>query len=408
MLLFRMLSRLIRDGRLEVVDARGGVHAFGTGDAAETIIVRLTDPALHWKLAVNPGLYAGEAYMDGTLQMVRGSLYDFIDLVTRNAGFGHIGPFDGLRRLGIGLQRLWQQRNPLDRSRRNVAHHYDLSGALYDLFLDADRQYSCAYFAEPEMNLEEAQAAKKHHIAAKLLLRPGQKVLDIGCGWGGMALTLAELADVEVTGITLSREQLAVARQRAELAGLSDRVRFALCDYRECQGQFDRIVSVGMFEHVGVPHYPGFFRTIRSLLTPDGVALLHSIGRAEGPETSNPWLRKYIFPGGYSPALSEVIPQVERAGLWLTDMEILRLHYAQTLRHWRRRFMANRDKAAALYDERFCRMWEFYLVGCECAFRHQGHMVFQMQLAREVDSVPLTRDYLYVGEGAEQRRIQAA
>ncbi len=408
MLLFRMLSRLVREGRLEIIDAGGLVHILGPGDEADTITIRLTDPSLHWKLAINPGLYAGEAYMDGTLRMVRGSLYDFIDLITRNAGFGHIGPFDWLRRLATGLQRFWQQRNPLDRSRHNVAHHYDLSGALYDLFLDADRQYSCAYFAEPGMNLEEAQAAKKHHIAAKLLLRPGQKVLDIGCGWGGTALTIAQLADVQVTGITLSTEQLAIAQQRAELAGLSGRVRFALCDYRECQGQFDRIVSVGMFEHVGVPHYPTFFRTVRSLLAPDGIALLHSIGRAEGPGTTNPWLRKYIFPGGYSPALSEVIPQVERMGLWLTDMEILRLHYAQTLRHWRRRFMANRDKAVALYDERFCRMWEFYLVGCECAFRHQGHMVFQMQLARQIDTVPLTRSYLYGGESAEMRDIHAA
>lgn len=398
MLLFPMLSRLIRHGCLQVIDARGGVHEFGERTDDEIIIIRLTDPALHWRLAINPGLYAGEAYMDGTLQIIRGSLYDFIDLITRNAGFNHIGPLDWLRRLGIGLQRLWQQHNPLDRSRRNVAHHYDLSGALYSLFLDADRQYSCAYFAEPGMNLEEAQAAKKHHIAAKLLLKPGQRVLDIGCGWGGMALTLAQTTDVHVTGITLSTEQLAVARSRAEMLGLSERVQFALCDYRELQGQFDRIVSVGMFEHVGVPHYAAFFSRLRDLLAPDGVALLHSIGRAEGPGTTNPWIRKYIFPGGYSPALSEVIPQVERTGLWLTDLEILRLHYAQTLRHWRHRFLANRDKAAALYDERFCRMWEFYLVGSECAFRHQGHMVFQMQLARSIEAVPPTRDYIHMQE----------
>jgi len=408
MLLISMLSRLIRQGHLQVIDARGNIHEFGPEAGDKTITIRLTDPSLHWKLGVNPGLYAGEAYMDGTLQMVRGSLYDFVDLITRNAGFGHIGPFDWLQRLGIGLQRIWQQHNPLDRSRRNVAHHYDMSGRLYDLFLDADHQYSCAYFTEPDVNLEEAQAAKKHHVAAKLLLLPGQRVLDIGCGWGGMALTLAQLADVQVTGITLSTEQLAVARHRAEMMGLSDRVRFELCDYRELQGQFDRIVSIGMFEHVGVPHYPVFFTRLRHLLTPDGIALLHSIGRAEGPGTTNPWIRKYIFPGGYSPALSEVIPQVERAGLWLTDMEILRLHYAQTLRHWRHRFLANRDKAATLYDERFCRMWEFYLVGSECAFRHQGHMVFQMQLTRAVETVPTTRDYIYVEETAIAQQTRAA
>lgn len=396
MLLFPMLSRLIRQGHLTVIDARGHAHDFGQPDGGDDpVIIRLTDPSLEWKIAFNPGLYAGEAYMDGTLQMVQGDLYAFIDLITRNSGFGYIGPFDNLRRWGVGLQRLWQQYNPLDRSRRNVAHHYDLSGALYDLFLDADRQYSCAYFNQPGMSLEEAQGAKKHHIAGKLLLKPGQHVLDIGCGWGGMALTLAREADVRVTGITLSKEQLGIARQRAEMAGLSDRVRFALCDYREMEGRFDRIVSVGMFEHVGMPHYPGFFAKVRDLLTDDGVALLHSIGRAEGPGTTNAWIRKYIFPGGYSPSLSEVTPAVERAGLWITDIEIWRLHYAQTLREWRRRFLANRDKAAALYDERFCRMWEFYLVGAECAFRHQGHMVFQMQLSRDVQAVPLTRDYIY-------------
>ena len=396
MLLYRFLRAIIRQGKLTVIDARGQPHHFGYETAGQKpVAVRLTDPALEWKLGLHPGLYAGEAYMDGTLQMVEGSLYDFIDLVTRNAGFGPLGPTAALvQRIGVRVQRFVQQRNPLDRSRRNVAHHYDLSRQFYDLFLDADRQYSCAYFPQPGLNLEQAQEAKKRHIAAKLLLKPGCHVLDIGCGWGGMALTLARLADVQVTGITLSTEQLAVARERAAAAGLSDRVRFELCDYRELPGRFDRIVSVGMFEHVGVPQYATFFARVRDLLADDGVALLHAIGRAEGPGTSNPWMRKYIFPGGYSPALSEVTPAVERAGLWLTDMEIWRLHYAETLRHWRERFLAQRDAAKALYDERFCRMWEFYLVGAECAFRHQGHMVFQMQLARNINAVPLTRDYM--------------
>lgn len=400
MLLFRFLRSIIRHGCLTVIDARGQPHHFGSETAGHRpVTVRLTDPALEWKLGLHPGLYAGEAFMDGTLQMVEGSLYDFVDLVTRNAGFGHLGPAGAFaQRIGVGLQRFIQQRNPLDRSRRNVAHHYDLSRQFYDLFLDADRQYSCAYFPRPGMSLEQAQEAKKRHIAAKLLLKPGCHVLDIGCGWGGMALTLARLADVRVTGITLSTEQLAVARERAAAAGLSDRVRFDLCDYRELPGRFDRIVSVGMFEHVGVPQYPTFFARVRDLLTEDGVALLHSIGRAEGPGTTNPWIRKYIFPGGYSPALSEVTPAVEGAGLWLTDMEIWRLHYAETLRHWRERFLARRDAAKALYDERFCRMWEFYLVGAECAFRHQGHMVFQMQMARNVGTVPLARDYMLADE----------
>ncbi|GGE65554.1 cyclopropane-fatty-acyl-phospholipid synthase [Niveispirillum cyanobacteriorum] len=400
MLLFRFLRSIIRQGSLTVIDARGQPHRFGAEtDGVRAVTIRLTDPALEWKLGLHPGLYAGEAYMDGTLQMVDGSLYNFIDLVTRNAGFSHLGPAGAFaQRIGVGVQRVIQQRNPLDRSRRNVAHHYDLSLQFYDLFLDADRQYSCAYFPRPGMSLDQAQEAKKRHIAAKLLLKPGLRVLDIGCGWGGMALTLAKLADIQVTGITLSKEQLTVARARAEVAGLSDRVRFELCDYREVPGRFDRIVSVGMFEHVGVPQYSTYFTRVRDLLTDDGVALLHAIGRSEGPGTTNPWIRKYIFPGGYSPALSEVTPAIERTGLWLTDMEIWRLHYAETLRHWRERFLARRDEAKALYDERFCRMWEFYLVGAECAFRYQGHMVFQMQLARDIGAVPLARDYMLVDE----------
>ncbi len=403
MLLFRLLASIVKNGRLCVIDARGARHYFGSAtDDRAPVTVRLTDPALEWKLGLHPGLYAGEAYMDGTLQMVEGSLYDFLDLVTANIGWGHLGPTGALaQRFATGLQRLIQQYNPLDRSHRNVAHHYDLSREFYELFLDSDRQYSCAYFPEPGLGLEQAQEAKKRHIAAKLLLKPGAHVLDIGCGWGGMALTLAQAADVQVTGITLSREQLAVARERAAAAGLADRVRFDLCDYRQMTGRFDRIVSVGMFEHVGVPQYPTFFGKVHDLLADDGVALLHAIGRMEGPGTTNAWIRKYIFPGGYSPALSEVMPAVERAGLWLTDAEIWRLHYAETLRHWRERFMANRDRAKALYDERFCRMWEFYLAGSECAFRHQGHMVFQIQMARNVDAVPLTRDYML----AEEKQI---
>lgn len=402
MMLFNLLSSVVRDGRLCVIDATGTPHHFGTGHA-RPVTIQLTDPALHWKLGLHPGLYAGEAYMDGSLQMVEGSLYDFIDLVTRNIGRHPLGPADRWLRIAKGLQRFIQQRNPLDRSRRNVAHHYDLSPTLYDLFLDSDRQYSSAYFREPGMSLDQAQEAKKRHIAAKLRLLPGAHVLDIGCGWGGMALTLAKLADVQVTGITLSKEQLTVARERAESAGLSHRVRFELCDYREVAGRFDRIVSVGMFEHVGVPQYAQFFKRVSELLADDGVALLHSIGRMEPPDTTNAWLRKYIFPGGYSPSLSEVIPMVEQAGLWMTDLEIWRLHYAETLRHWRERFLANRDAATALYDERFCRMWEFYLVGAECSFRHQGHMVFQMQLTRNVSALPLTRDYMYAAERALMR-----
>jgi len=409
MLLSRLLSAIIRRGDLRVIDARGRLHHFGSATAGTTpVTVRLTDPALHWKLGLHPGLYAGEAYMDGTLQMVEGSLYDFIDLITRNVGMAPLSPTSALlQRVGVGLQRLLQQHNPLDRSHRNVAHHYDLSREFYELFLDTDRQYSCAYFPEPGLSLEQAQEAKKRHIAAKLRLKPGCHVLDIGCGWGGMALTLAQSADVQVTGITLSKAQLAVARERAADAGLAHRVRFELCDYRQLPGRFDRIVSVGMFEHVGVPQYPAFFDRVRELLTDDGVALLHAIGRMEGPGTTNPWIRKYIFPGGYSPALSEVTPAIERSGLWLTDLEIWRQHYAETLRHWRERFLARRNQARALYDERFCRMWEFYLAGSECAFRHQGHMVFQIQMTRSVDALPLARDYMMNDERALAARQHA-
>jgi cyclopropane-fatty-acyl-phospholipid synthase len=292
------------------------------------------------------------------------------------------------------LFRRWQQFNPRSRARHNVAHHYDLDGRLYRLFLDGDEQYSCAYFESRDQSLDDAQLAKKRHLAAKLCVKPGAKVLDIGCGWGGLALYLAEIAGANVTGITLSQEQYKRAQNRAIERDLTRNTAFQLVVYRDVDGRYDRIVSVGMFEHVGVVHYPEFFGKVKELLADDGVALLHSIGRQDGPASTNPWLRKYIFPGGYSPAMSEVVPVVERSGLWITDIEILRLHYAETLRAWRTRFNANRERIRALYDERFCRMWEFYLAGSEMAFRHQGHLNFQMQFAKKIDAVPLTRDYM--------------
>ena len=399
MLLARALAQIIRIGRLCVIDAAGRRHVF-EGGPGPSACVRLHDPALHWKLLLRPRLLVPEAYMAGTLTIEEGTLYDFIEvLVANDAG----QPDARILRLGQTAGRLVRrayQYNPVPRARRNVAHHYDLSDQLYELFLDRDRQYSCAYFSSPGDDLDTAQRNKKRHIASKLLLAPGQKVLDIGSGWGGLALYLAQECDVEVTGLTLSEEQHKVATRRAAQAGLADRVRFHLRDYREETGRYDRIVSVGMFEHVGLNQYPTFFRTLSRLLEPDGVALLHSIGRKDGPGTTNPWLRKYIFPGGYSPALSEVVPEVERARLWITDIEILRLHYAETLRAWRGRFEQNRDRVRALYDERFCRMWEMYLVGAELAFRRDGHLNFQMQLAKAVDTVPLTRDYMVGWEQA--------
>jgi cyclopropane-fatty-acyl-phospholipid synthase len=405
MLLSYLLRRLVRRGTLDIIDAGGRTHRFA-GEAGPSLTVRLHDRALEWKLFLNPRLYLGEAFMDGTLTVENAAIYDFLEFAAINMA---LAPKNLLTPLyeGFGRSfRVLQQFNPLSRARQNVAHHYDLSDTLYDLFLDADRQYSCAYFTGSDQTIEEAQGKKKRHIAAKLLLKPGQSVLDIGCGWGGLALYLARECGVSVTGLTLSTEQLKVAERRAAAAGLADRVRFELLDYRQATGRYDRIVSVGMFEHVGVVHYNTFFRKVGELLTEDGVALLHTIGRQDGPGITNPWMRKYIFPGGYSPALSEVVPVVERVGLWVTDVEVLRLHYAETLRAWRQRFNANRERVRALYDERFCRMWEFYLAGSEIAFRHQGHVNFQIQLAKRVDSVPMTRDYMVDWE--RKRRAPAA
>ena len=393
MLASLLFKRVITGGTLTMIDAYGKAHVF-RGTEEPRVTIRLHDKALHHKLLLTPKLAVGEAYMNGTLTIEEGTLYDFLDLAGHNmvALEGH--PLQATQ-LAIGrVLRFIHTYNPIGRAQQNVAHHYDLSGALYDLFLDKDRQYSCAYFMTDNDSLEVAQHNKKLHLAAKLLLEPGQKVLDIGSGWGGLGLYLAKLAGVDVTGVTLSVEQQKRSQQRALDMGLADRVHFKLLDYRKEEGKFDRIISVGMFEHVGATHYREFFRKVKSLLKEDGVAVLHSIGRMDSPGSTNPWLRKYIFPGGYTPALSEVMKAVEVEGLWVTDIEILRLHYAKTLREWHRRFQANRDKIKALYDERFFRMWEFYLVGCEIAFRHMGQMVFQMQVARRQDAVPLTREYI--------------
>ena len=395
---------MIRTGRLTVIDAAGRVHPFGPGDSGPDVSVRIHDPLLPMRILLRPSLALGEAYMDGTITIEQGTLRDLLHLCTSNLEALGRHPIGAVRgELDRMLRRL-QQDNRLGRARANIAHHYDLSGALYDLFLDRDRQYSCAYFQTGAETLEEAQEKKKRHIMAKLLLEPGMRVLDVGSGWGGLALEMAQTARVDVTGLTLSQEQLSVATERAVAAGLSSHVRFALRDYREEQGTYDRIVSVGMFEHVGVAHYRAYFDTLRNRLNPDGIVLVHAIGRADPPGSTDPWLRKYIFPGGYCPALSEVLAAVERSGLWVTDIEILRLHYAETLRHWLERFQANRDRAQAIYDERFCRMWEFYLAVCEAAFRNGPMMVFQLQLARRRDAVPLTRDYI---ADRERRDVRA-
>ncbi|MDP3961438.1 MAG: cyclopropane-fatty-acyl-phospholipid synthase family protein [Pseudorhodobacter sp.] len=393
-ILDRLLRSLIRDGNLTVRMPGGVQKTYGDG-SGPAVHVTLHDPALPGRLVRGPDLALGEAYMDQTLTIENDDLAGFLALLLHNAANGRADwwryPLEHAQR----VFRLLQQVTPAPRARRNVAHHYDLQGELYDLFLDPDRQYSCGYFKTPDDTLEQAQAQKKAHIAAKLRLAPGMRVLDIGCGWGGMALSLARDHGVQVLGITLSLEQHRIATARAAEAGLAGLVEFRLTDYRAVTGVFDRIVSVGMFEHVGVPQYRTYFRQVRDLLAPDGVALIHTIGRTTPPGITSPWITKYIFPGGYCPALSEMMPAIQGSGLGTTDIEVWRLHYAETLREWRKRFEANIDRAAALYDDRFCRMWRYYLTASEMTFRHYGQCVFQIQLAHRQDAVPLTRDYLY-------------
>ncbi|WP_114966148.1 SAM-dependent methyltransferase [Alkalilacustris brevis] len=405
-LLDYMLGRFVRTGTLILHMPDGTVLHHGDGSPPE-VAVRLHDEGLPRRLVSNVELVVGEAYMDGTLTIDDDDLHALIELALRNMVSGHGAPWQRTLVAARNWLRIAAQFNPIHRARRNVAHHYDLSGDLYDLFLDADRQYSCAYFRNPDDTLEAAQAHKKAHIATKLMLEPDMRVLDIGCGWGGMALTLARDHGVKVLGITLSQEQLSRARERAHEAGLEDRVEFRLTDYRSLLGQFDRIVSVGMFEHVGVPHYRTYFRKLRTLLSDDGVALIHTIGRNMPPGSANPWLNKYIFPGGYTPAMSEVLKAIEKENLWATDIEIWRLHYARTLHHWQQRFEANIDEVRALYDERFCRMWRFYLVGCEQAFRFGRQCVYQFQLAKQIDAVPLTRDYIYAAPTSQMSQAAA-
>ncbi len=393
MLLAKGLNKIVKIGTLRIIDANGKTHDI-IGSDGPKCTVRLHDRALHFSLLADPYLKVGESYMDGTLTIEEGTLGDLLDFLCRSAHASEDMLFFRLSEWLSHRMRWLQQYNPVRRAKQNVAHHYDLSSALYDLFLDADQQYSCGYFIRDDDSLETAQENKKRHIAAKLLLEPGQRVLDIGSGWGGLGMYLANVENVDVTGVTLSEEQYGLSQQRAAGAGLQDRVRFKLEDYRDQTGKYDRIVSVGMFEHVGAGHFREFFGKLRELMTDDGVALLHSIGRMERPGTTNAWLRKYIFPGGYTPALSEVMAALEKEKLYVTDVEVLRLHYAKTMEHWNDRFQKNRAKVAEIYDERFCRMWEFYFLGCISAFKYWNQMVFQMQISPRQDGVPLSRDYI--------------
>jgi cyclopropane-fatty-acyl-phospholipid synthase len=384
-----LLESVVRHGDLTVKLPGGRELRLGDGSGPK-LVARITSPVWAARIAAKPGLYVGEAYMDGGLVLEQGAIGDFIDLIGSNAENQKKKKRSGFE---LWLRERKAEMNARSAARKNVAHHYDLSDELYRSFLDEDMQYSCGYFPQPDMTLEEAQLAKKRHIAAKLAIKPGMRVLDIGCGWGGMALTLAEETGAIVDGVTLSVEQLAVAKERAEARGLSDRCHFSLTDYRDVTETYDRIVSVGMFEHVGRPQYQVFYDTVARLLKDDGVALIHAIGRPERGVTSS-WVAKYIFPGGYSPALSEVMGPIERAGLLVTDLEILRLHYAETIKHWRARFEAHRADIAQLYDERFCRMWEFYLGIAEQSFRARRQFNWQVQLAKSVYALPITRDYI--------------
>ena len=391
--LSHMLKSFIRTGTLKVIDADGKTHIFG-GTPGPEVTMRLTDPTLYKTLFFNPELAAGEAYMDGRMSFENSTLRDFLTLFSVNRlSLGSYPLQKVLRTISRGLKR-FQQSNPVGKAQKNVAHHYDIGNDFYRLFLDKGMQYSCAYFINDDNTLEDAQQNKLRLIASKLNLKAGQSVLDIGCGWGDMALYLARMENVSVLGVTLSKEQCSLANEKAKQLGLADRARFELRDYRDVTERFDRIVSVGMFEHVGVHHYGEFFAKVNQLMTDDGIMLLHSIGHMSPPGTASPWLRKYIFPGAYSPALSEVFTAVEQNSLWVTDLEFLRLHYAKTLAHWERRFQTNRALVAQMYDERFCRMWEFYLISAEMMFRTGSQLVFHMQLAKKRDAAPIVRDYI--------------
>jgi len=389
------LGRFIKRGSIQFTTASGSKFICGDG-SGEPVSARFLTTAAEYRVLLEPELALGEVFMDGTFIVERGSIAQILSIALDQPAI-----------LPLWAKVQWwlrymfrhvQQFNPRGRSKNNVAHHYDLDGRLYSLFLDADKQYSCAYFETSDATLDDAQLAKKRHLAAKLLIGPGDRVLDLGSGWGGLGLYLAEMTGANVTGITLSQEQLKVSNARAEEANLAGFAKFVLKDYRDTQGPFDRIVSVGMLEHVGVAHYETFFRRCAALLTDDGIMVLHSIGRSRGPDVTTPWITKYIFPGGYIPALSEVIPSIEQAGLLVCDVEILRSHYAETLKLWRSRFLSRRDEAVQLYDERFARMWEFYLASSEMSFRKQDLMNFQIQISKRQGTVPVTRDYVGTGE----------
>ena len=393
-LLDRFLKNLIVNDRLTIEYPNGTLRDYGP-DSGQTAQIKISDPAVIKALCLNPDLGFGEGYMNGKITLHDTNLEDLMNLLVRNREAGTLPPWLRLSNRAQFYMRRFMQINTPDKSRTNVAHHYDISDELYGTFLDADMQYSCAYFTDPQMSLEDAQSAKKAHIARKLCLEPDMHVLDIGCGWGGMAMTLARDFGVQVTGITLSENQMATAQRRAEDAGLTDRITFLLQDYRNTKGKFDGVVSVGMLEHVGLPNYTTYFGKVAEVLAPDGAALIHTIGRTGPPTIQSRWITKYIFPGGYTPSLSDLARPIEKSGLWHADIEVWRLHYAITIRHWRDRFEVDLDKIKGMYDEEFVRMFRYYFTICIAAFEHQMQAVYHFQLSHKRTAVPLTRDYLY-------------
>ncbi|MDB5424759.1 MAG: cyclopropane-fatty-acyl-phospholipid synthase [Phenylobacterium sp.] len=400
MLWSKLLDYLVKTGDLTVIDANGKVHKFGVSGQSPKSVVKLHDKSLHWKLFVYSEFHLGESYMNGTLTLEEGNLNDFLSILAMNFAVSKPTLPEKIAESLSPITQLLQQFNPVGLAQEHVAPHYDLSDRLYELFLDKDMHYTCAYFTDPNNSLEQAQQDKIRHVASKLQLRPGMKILDAGCGWGGLAMYLAKIADVDVTGVTLSVEQVKKATERARAAGLQDRVRFFQRDFRTMEGTFDRVVSVGMMEHIGAAFYKETFARTRELLTPDGIAFFHFIGRLDGPGTTNPWLRKYIFPGGYAPAVSEITRVIEKSELLITDIEVLRMHYAYTLRDWQKRFRDNWDTVSKIYDERFCRMWEFYLVSAEMDFRYLSTAILHIQLSKDVNTPPITRDYMVDWERA--------
>jgi len=395
MLLARFLNNLFKERGFVLIDANSEKHIIGNPDKKKPLTLKLLDKSLHYKLLIYPDLYFGEAYTDGSVTVENGTISEFLDMALQNIGRKETNFFSELLNNIRGSYRYLTNFNSIKKSKINVAHHYDISDDLYDLFLDSKRQYSCAYFKNENDSLETAQNQKIDHIIKKLHLKPNRTVLDIGSGWGGMAIEIAKKTQCQVTGITLSRNQYAYSNKKAKEMNMDNQVEFRLCDYREVKEKFDRVVSIGMFEHVSRKFYNTFFKKMADILTDDGVALLHSIGSVNPPRHPQPWITKYIFPSGYTPSLSEITKPIEKSGLILSDLEILRLHYSLTLRHWRERFLENKDKALKMFDSKFFRMWTFYLSSCEQAFRWGDQVVFQALLTKRLQTMPSTRDYIY-------------